>query len=198
MPTREQINRVLAPHQTAAERNLATEVNDCVWVRTCYELSLAPAFEAMSRDIRKDAYESYRLFDNQALYGDIGHDLAGLFLRMPQLPDTIGYCGYPETEDEPFDDELPEDEGKSRLYNAVSKERFVMYLMDEEALKQKMLKLIWTDLGGNIVWWNWLDPSHTMTFEGHLYGLGHRLHWLLELGDGNSYYDEEGAVIDFS
>ncbi|KAF2818196.1 hypothetical protein CC86DRAFT_375973 [Ophiobolus disseminans] len=197
MPTQEQIDRVLAPHQTIAERNIATDSEPCIYMRTCYEPSLASVFEEMTRDIRNDAYRSYRLFDNQALYGSVGPDLEGVYLRMPQLPDTMVYSGYPETEDLPLDVDPPEDENKLRLYEAAMKARSIVYLMDEEALKQKMLKLIWTDLGGNILWWNWLRPSDTRDFEGQYYGLGHGLHWLLEVGDGNSLYDNEGTIIEY-
>lgn len=197
MPTREQIDRVLAPHQTVAERNIATDVEPCIYMRACYEPSLASAFDEMTRKIRDDTYTSRYLFDNQALYSSVGPDLEGVHLRMTHLPDTVAYSGYPETEDLPLDDDPPEDEGKSRLYEAAMKARGIMYLMDEEALKRKMLKLIWTDLGGNIVWWNWLRPWDTQNFEGHYYGLGHGLHWILYQGDGNSNYDTEGAVIEY-
>jgi hypothetical protein len=47
-----------------------------------------PAFEEMTRAVRNDAYECYRLLDNPALYGSVGSDLVGLYLRMPQLADT--------------------------------------------------------------------------------------------------------------
>ncbi|KAH7087102.1 hypothetical protein FB567DRAFT_526903 [Paraphoma chrysanthemicola] len=197
LPAQEQIDRVLAPHQTIAERNIAQDNEPCIYMRTCYEPSLASAFEEMTRNIRNDVYESYRLFDNEALYGNVGPDLEVAYLRMPQLPDTVQYCGYPETEDLPFEDDPPEDENKLRLYEAAMKARGMMYLMDEEALKRKMLKLIWTDLGGNIVWWNWLKPSDTQSFEGLYYGKGYGLHELLQRGDGNSHYDNEGAVIEY-
>jgi hypothetical protein len=198
MPTQEQIDRVLAPCQTVAERNIATHTEPCIWLRTCYEPSLAPVFEEMTKDIRNDAWECYRLFENEALYGGIGPDLVGLYLRMPHLPDTVGYCGYPETEDLPISLDLdrPEEESKWPLYDAVLKVRGIMYLMDKEAFRKKMLKLVWVDLSGNPVWWNWLPPSSTRDFEGHYYGLGHALHWLLEKGSGSSHYDEEGAVLE--
>lgn len=197
MPTQEQIDRVFAPHQTIAERNIATDTEPCIYMRTCYEPSLASAFVEMTKDIRDDADRSPLLFDNQALYGSVRADLEGVYLRMPHLPDTMVYSGYPETEDLPLDDDPPEDKNKLQLYEAAMKARGIMYLMDEEALKRKMLKLIWTDLRGNILWWNWLRPSDTQSFEGHYYGLGHGLHWLLYQGDGNSYYDHEGAIVQY-
>jgi hypothetical protein len=78
MPIQEQIDRALVPHQTPAERNIAVHTEPCIWVRTCYLPSLASAFEEMTHEIRNDAYEFYRLFDNPALYGSIGPDLVGL------------------------------------------------------------------------------------------------------------------------
>jgi hypothetical protein len=60
-----------------------------------------------------------------------------------------------------------------------------------------MLKSTWTDLGGDIVWWTWLDLSLTGEFKGNVHGLGHRMQWLPELGDENSYYDEGSAVLEF-
>jgi hypothetical protein len=121
-----------------------------------------------------------------------------LYLRMPQLPDTVDYFGCPEDEDVPLElDPLePGEEHKSRLHDVVSKARGIMYLLDEEALEKKMLKVVWTDLDGKPVWWNWLSPSHAQGFEGHYYGLGHGLHWLLAVDQRPSPFDAEGAVLD--
>jgi hypothetical protein len=114
MLTREQIDRVLAPYQTIAERSIATHTEPYIWIRKCYEPSLAPVFEEMTRDIRNNSLECYRLFDNEALYGGVGPDLVGLYLHMPQVPDTVGYCGYPETEDVPISLELDRLEEESK------------------------------------------------------------------------------------
>jgi hypothetical protein len=42
-----------------------------------------------------------------------------------------------------------------------------------------------------------LAPSLTEAFKGNVHGLGHRMQWLPELGDENSYYDEGSAVLEF-
>lgn len=142
-----------------------------------------------------DSHDARRVLDNEMLYGNLGGDLTKLFLRMPQLADTVAYCGYPETEDLPLDSELPADGSMIPLYNAVMKERLVIYLLDKEALQKKMIKLIWFDLGGNCVWWNWITLSDTQDFEGHLFGLGHRLDFIFELSDGDPSLLEAGALI---
>lgn len=197
MPTKEQVNRVLAPHQSILERNLALLTNDCLWLRTCYESSHASAYAEMTRVILMDAHDAHRVLDNESLYGNLCSDLTKLFLRMPQLSDTVAYCGIPKTEDLPLDSEPLEDESLVSLHNAMMKEKLVIYVLDKEALQKKMLKVCWFDLRGNIVWWNWISTLDTVAFEGHLNGLGHRLGYLLELSDGDPSLREEGAIIQF-
>ena len=114
MPTQEQIGRVLAPHQTISERNLALQINDCLWLRTCYISSLAEAYAEIARFILWSADDAHRVLDNEALYENLGSDLTKLFLRMPQLPDIVPYYGYPETEDLPFHDGPPDDQSMDR------------------------------------------------------------------------------------
>lgn len=144
-----------------------------------------------------DADLAHRVLDNNALYGKLGSDLAKLFFRMPQLPDTSSYCGVPETEDPPLDVEPPEEEYMVPLYNALMKERLILYLLDKEALQKKLLKVCWYDLGGNFVWWNWMSPVDSECFEGHVFGLGHRLNYILELSDSDPSLCKEGALIQF-
>jgi hypothetical protein len=117
---------------------------------------------------------------------------------MPQLPDTVGYSGYPEDEDVPLKLNPLElgEEHKARLHHAVLKARGIMYLLDKEALKKKMLKVVWMDLSGKPMWWNWLSPTAMQGFEGHYYGLGHGLHWLFTIDLRPSPFNAEGAVLD--
>jgi hypothetical protein len=197
MPTQGQIDRVLVPHQTVLERNLALRINDCLWLRTCYEPSLAAAYEELTRSILSSADDAHRVLDSEALYGSLGSDLAELFLRMPQLPDTVPYYGYPETEDLPFRDGPPDDQSMVPLYNAMVKEKLVIYLLDNEALQRNMLKVRWFNLSSNSVWWNWLSPLDTQSFEGHLFGLGHRLDYVLEMSDSDPALCEKGCIIQF-
>jgi hypothetical protein len=59
-----------------------------------------------------------------------------------------------------------------------------------------MLKVVWMDLSGKYMWWNWLSPTATQGFEGRYYGLGQGLHWLLTIDLKPSPFDAEGAVLD--
>jgi hypothetical protein len=58
---------------------------------------------------------------------------------MPQLPDTVGYSGYPEDEDVPLELDPLElgEEHKARLHHAVLKARGIMYLLDKEEFEEK-------------------------------------------------------------
>jgi hypothetical protein len=197
MPTQEQIDRVLLPHQTILECDLALRINDCLWLRTCYEPSLSVAYEEMTRSILSSADDAHRVLDSETLYGNLGSDLPELFLRIPQLPDTVPYYGYPETEDLPFDYGPPNDQSMVPLYNAMVKEKLAIYVLDNEALQSKMLKVRWFDTGGNSVWCNCLSPLDIQNFEGHLFGLGHRLDYVLEMSDSNPELCETGSLIQF-
>ena len=63
------------------------------------------------------------VLDDESLYGQYEHDWTKVFLRLPQLPDTIVYCndGYPENDESPLAISPPSDEATLLLYNAVTK-----------------------------------------------------------------------------
>jgi hypothetical protein len=202
MPSQEQIARLLAPHQTDQERNLALFTNDYQIVRTCYDDTLASAYAEIIqrwRDIhcRDGSDVALRVLDNKALYGDLGDDMRKLFLRMPQLPDTVHYGGYPETEDLPSHDEPPDDETFLALHNAMMNEKLVLLDLDQGALRRKMFKAKYFDSAGRPAWRYWITPEDTRSLEGHDFGLGHRLNYILELSDGDPALREEGAIVEF-
>ena len=96
MPTPDQINRVLIPHQTTEERNRALTLPDCLWIRTCYEPNLTSAFADMIRFMV--APRASFLIDNQTLY-DVDDDWSKVLLRMPHIPDVEMYYADPDIVD---------------------------------------------------------------------------------------------------
>jgi hypothetical protein len=100
LPTQEQINRVLAPHQTIKERNLLNHVSshlhDPFWIRTCY----APELQAAWEEILEEGLAEWKDLDellvlnDENLYGGYGSDWTKIFLRLPMLPDAELY--YPD------------------------------------------------------------------------------------------------------
>lgn len=193
MPTQEKINRVLVPHQTAQERNLAESSGDHSWLRTCYEPRLASAYTEMTGVYLHVVNNAHLVLNNETLYSDLGSDLTGLFTRAPQLPVSDNYL-----ESEDFDEEQLEDESMILLFNASKDERLLIYLLDEEALQKKMIKLTWFSLGGKLLWWNWLKPSDLQDWEGHFSGLGHRLGWIYELSDSDPRLGQKGVLVELN
>jgi hypothetical protein len=117
------------------------------------------------------------VLDNESLYGQCGHEWTKVFLRLPQLPDTVIYYN----DDHPENDEIqlaispPNDEAKLPLYNAVMKCKSVHYLFDEEALQEKLIKVHFLDIHGHSIWYNKIRPEQIQDFEagpngGHLSG----------------------------
>jgi hypothetical protein len=145
MPTQEQIARVLVPHQTIQERNLALCINNYMIFRTCYDPIIASKYAEIIeiwRDFHcyKDDDVAQHTLDNEAHYGDLDDDLRKLFLRMHQLLATVHYCGVPETQDLPWEDEPPDDASLLPLYNACMKESSFFSCSIKKLCRKRCLK----------------------------------------------------------
>lgn len=197
----EQIQRVLAPHQTVQERNVcqrvASTVPDPVWVRTCYSADLEEAHEEMIGEAVGD--EQRLLLENRALYNNASPDLSEIFLRVPMLPDAGPYDGNPALDHPPLTMEQPENEARIPLWQAARKSMSVVYLLDEEALNEHLIKLLWLDIHGNVVWRNKVAPEYVETFQSRS-SVGKMLFWhfsrfedypdILETSGSTLEYDE--------
>lgn len=190
MPTQEQIDRVLSPYQTSQERNASVDSADGALVRTCYEPTLFETYTQIKEKYTEVMGDGKDLvFDNEALYADLDNNLTNLFLRAPEFP---SHAEVFESDD--YQLEKPEEEAMALLYDALNRERLLLYVLGEEALRKKMIKLAWFSLGGQLIWWNWLRVSDLQDWEGLLGGLGIRLDWLEERSD-DPYSLEKGAHI---
>jgi hypothetical protein len=117
------------------------------------------------------------VLDDESLYCRYGDDWTKVFLRLPQLPDTVIYYndGHPENDETQLPISPPNDEASLPLYNAVMKCKSFHYLVDEEALQEKLVKVHFLDIHGHSVWYNRIRPEHIQDFEagpcgGHLSG----------------------------
>lgn len=93
------------------------------------------------------------LFDDVALYSHLESDWSQILLRFPMLPDEQFYFHDPEhahLKDFSFDIFLPEDESHLPLYNAALQEKSMVFLLDEEALREGLIKVLWIDIRGNV------------------------------------------------
>jgi hypothetical protein len=66
----------------------------------------------------------------------------------------------------------PNDKAKLPLYNAIMQCRSVHYLIDEESLREKLVKVQCLDIHGQPVWYNKLHPDQIEIYEAHPSG-GH-------------------------
>ena len=190
---------MLIPHQTTEERNRALTTPDGLWIRTCYEPELAPAYAEMSRSRLLEPWDAVLLLNNEDL-DNVGDDWAKIFLRMPHIPD-IDDSGIYHPDDDivrmEIDYDPPNDVAFLPLYDADFKTKCVHFLLDKEALQRKMLRLIWLDEHGECVWWNWMELDSTQDFEGLRNGLGFGFNKFIEFADGDPRYLEKGVLASY-
>jgi hypothetical protein len=186
LPTQTQIDRILAPHQTTKERNISNNMasgyHNPLWIRTCYSPDLQPTYEEIYEAGLQDDQDRLLVLDNEELYGDYGEDWARVFLRLPLVPDTaLYYDDGPDIRD--YDAEPPDDERFLPIHNASIRERQTVYLIDKQALKSNLVKVIFIDDHGHTVWHNTIAPDVVWEFEAN-YTNGGMLDRIQERLDG--------------
>jgi hypothetical protein len=166
LPTQEQTDRVLTPHQTIKEQNLsqrvASQLHDPLWIRTCYAPDLQAVYKQMIEAGLRDSENPDRLLvlDNEELYGGLGDDWAKVFLRLPLIPDAVPYLGGdPELDRVPVDVEQPNEEKYLPLFWASLNEKQAVFLVDEHALRTNLVKVLYLDDHGQAVWHNTISPE---------------------------------------
>ncbi|KAF2137667.1 uncharacterized protein K452DRAFT_291482 [Aplosporella prunicola CBS 121167] len=169
-PTEEQIRRI-RPLQTTQERSVYGEA---IWLRTCYLQGSDRRHEAMLRKVAETAppedgpcsriEKKHCVFDDSDRY-DFGDDWARIFTHIPELvyptfgPGTLD----PENLSAFFTGAFDELAGK--IVNHI-------YLVDEEALRTGLLKIIWFDAFGKMAWSNFLPPQYLNDFSSWRDALG--------------------------
>ncbi|EPE27581.1 hypothetical protein GLAREA_04372 [Glarea lozoyensis ATCC 20868] len=153
-PTQEVIDRVLAPFQTTNERNAALRALcgrwSPMWLRTCYDPELCKDYKVPPVHFLTPAH----ILDDEGLYGGLESDWTQIYFRVPSIPDCV-QIGEPEVESDGVRAEEfgePEFENEREAHEAGIRERTFVYLIDREALRDKVIKLMWIDIHGNCVW----------------------------------------------
>lgn len=168
---------MIAPHQTVAERHHALSAhlgcNSPVWLRTCYDPSLAGTYDTEYGVVISSLGDMgvENIFDNESLYGSFGTAWARLLLRVPSIPDAVQYQGAAEDipEEEEEEVEEPEEEYMRKVCEVQQKVVALMFLVDDAALMERTVKLLWLDVHGKCVWENRVRPD--MDDVLHLKGL---------------------------
>jgi hypothetical protein len=169
-----------------------------VWIRTCYATDLQAAYdEIIEAGLREDENpDGLLVLDNEDLYGSYEEDWTKVFLRLPMLPDAVYYSEDDPKKDEPTDTrDPPSDEAYLPLRNASTQDKQVVYVVDEQALRTNLVKLIYLDTHGNAVWHNTILPERITYFEAN-YFKGSMLGRLEEMcGLGDESLLQPGAQI---
>ncbi|KAI0487066.1 hypothetical protein F4859DRAFT_468089 [Xylaria cf. heliscus] len=205
--TADQMNRVLVPHQTIRERNLSvrTEMGrySPVWLRTCYSPELASVYTEWRTSVDLESVLGHwsQILDDEALYASFAANWSRVLLRVPAIADTVRYA-Y-ETDSimrDVSEDYEPPGEGeefKMPLYEAMIKEKTMLFLVDEEALRDKLIKVLWLDIHGTCVWDNRLPPEKMLDFKGRMFD-GGSLATLSEDFEDDAEVYERGSVLDIN
>jgi hypothetical protein len=138
-----------------------------VWIRTCYATNLQKAYEELI-EAGLEEPENALVLDDKELYGGYGEDWTKILLRLPLLPDAVTYLGGdPEKDEGPHNAIPPDDDRFMPLYNASLQEKQAVYLLDEQALKTRMVKLVCLDIRGRVVWHYTIAPEGIWCFEAN-------------------------------
>lgn len=145
--------------------------HDPVWLRTNYDASLADKYAELAASVvgvPERLIERRGAFDDAALYMCRDGDWPRVLLRMPELCDVARFSSqemHEEAEEELAD---AEDEMDRLTKRAV----FRAYLVDGEALRKGLVKVLWLDCHGESVWENTISPGDILDFTGSCNAFG--------------------------
>lgn len=113
--------------------------------------------------------QKYGELNDRALYN--GSTVSQILQRIPLLVDTQPMSVIEDAEDwdwrhkqEPPTDELPEDS----LERADRDDCTLLFMVDEEALLEGLVKIKWIGLHGQCIWENKIHPNSLQIFGGVL------------------------------
>jgi hypothetical protein len=145
--------------------------NKPVWIRTCYADDLRGAWEeTLEAAAYLEEVDPELVLENESLYRAFDKDWAKILLRLPLLPDAVPYLGGdPELDEGESHDEPPDDERFMPIFNASRRNKQAVYLVDEEALRNKVVKILYLDIHGHAVWHNTIAPESIWEFEANYF-----------------------------
>jgi hypothetical protein len=204
LPSQEQIMRILQPHQTIDERNLNVLGDRTIWLRTCYAPELDDIYQDMAQGVAGHIVDPNAFLDDAALY-DLEDAWDKVLLRLPALCDrdkwnTLDECPSAWNHDE---DRPRETHHSFPLYDAGFREVVMVYLLDRQALQEKLITILWLDNFGECVWWYRVSPhgDTLQSLTGWMFETG-GLMGMMEMADGEEEGKEngmyaKGSLIDW-
>jgi hypothetical protein len=206
LPTEEQVTRIFQPHQTINERNLSvlSGADRTIWLRTCYAPELDAVYQEMAQGVAGFIVDANAFLDDVNLY-DFEDSWDKVLLRLPALCDRDKWQTLDEDPNPWIHDEdwLPETHPGFDLYEAGYREVVMMYLLDRQALQEKLITILWLDTFGECVWWYRIsaDGDTLQSLTGHLFATNGLMEMAETAGEGeeereNSVY-AKGSLMDW-
>lgn len=174
---------VLAEHQTAFERNSgALHQSGCdtpVQLRTCYLPELEDACqEMMDASGHDNVTTEFHVLDDEARYGASSGAWDRVLLRMPWIPtpdrweDSEEGRGGDEDTWEGDPDEgtynVAEHLWQQPVIDAYQQAITLLYLIDEQAAREGLVRILWLDRRGRCVWDNRILAGDVEDFQWNL------------------------------
>ncbi|KAJ5995705.1 hypothetical protein N7481_002682 [Penicillium waksmanii] len=178
--TEAQRAQIFRPNQTIFERNISIEANigkPMTWLRTCYDPDLEEIYNELADKASAPRHginlNGDRELDDKSRYAF--EDWRDVYLRVPNILDfgqlsygpsetswdglDLYYCSGLNDKEMMQEVEDLENEEAKPLYRAQLRIQAIVYLLDQEALEKKLVKMLWIDEHGEPVWDNWIDPD---------------------------------------
>jgi hypothetical protein len=173
-PAEQQIGIMFTPHQSIQERNLSAKFCcgwNIIWLRTCYTPELSQRYleleQTVGARVEGGCLESPdQVLDDGSLYAFVGTDqeiLDQLLLRLPGMTDANGiqdvhgdgsFLLYGNGKNDPEVIEQSQADDGSVIKTVALNAQNVVYVVDDEAIRNNVVKVWWFDEFGKIVWDN--------------------------------------------
>lgn len=186
---------MLVPFQTVQERKIQPALEDPVWLRTCYNPDLDQAYKELVDDA--ELSEGYSIADRTAVLDDsslynFGSDWDKILTRIPSLCDFVTGS---VSEDYDHWEEYEEGESNMSEFERLSgRVHTVVYVVDEDAIKEGLVKIMWLDSHGNCLWDNKMKPNGLTTLRRGLMG-GGSLCEMVERSGEDTDYPIRGSIL---
>lgn len=162
-----QTDRALRPFQTAQERiicaDAASSRKQPVWLRTCYTVAKQSDYDDLVS--RADAFsgQGYSIGEelNDAARYDVKSEWSSVLLQIPSIVDAV----IDGQKDKETNDKFMTSSKPGTLAEASAQNSTLIYVVDQEALDEGLVKIKWLGHHGQCVWENKIVPEMLMGFK---------------------------------
>jgi hypothetical protein len=182
--------------------NAHSGTSDPIWLRTCYDADFEPRYEELAEGAELfdwGGVDRAQVLDDPKLYAWDGPDeLTNILNRIPGMCDSIQSNiegDYEDYEDLIAQSDAPPRDGILEVERASDHVVTLLYVINREAIKEQLVKIMWLDAHGNVVWRNRITPCSIRLFRGGLMG-GHTLMDAVGAYDDERNFEIQGASLE--